>query len=124
MIFTIISILISIFEYNFSSKFFELESIVIVRFNFESNNLANMKQQQFTSKVIFQKRQMIAVIAKLLKLNTTQIDRLITSQYDKGARFTFLIRIDDTSDGPNSNETEIYACLHDKKNELEKVELH
>ena len=95
MIFTIISILLSAFEYILSSKFVKNGSVLIIKFVFESHTIADLGGRKFLNKVVFGKVHKVThVLSKSLRLNFVQIERLIPIQSNKGATFLFIIDAD------------------------------
>ena len=91
MVFTIISIVASIFEYMLTSKFITAGSVIVIRFKVFSMNLANMGYRTFRSTIVFKRRKFLYYIAKLLRLNKAHIERLIPLQETDGANFILVI---------------------------------
>ena len=93
MIFTIVSILMSCFEYFLSSKFVRLGSSIIISFCIESHDIANMPHKQFLSDIVFCKIKLIGNVAKLLKVKHEQIERLKPTRLSNGAMFVLSLAI-------------------------------
>lgn len=91
MILTVFSILSSGLDYQMTKHFVNLGSIVLIRFGVESTDLQCMNYSQFKGKILFRKWACVGIMAKILKIETRQIDRLNPIQDAKGAVFTFLI---------------------------------
>ena len=94
MVFTVISICLSLFEFMFRSKYIDNGSILIARFSVESKKVASMRFNEFQQRIIFRKNRFINSLAKCLHLNYVQIDRLIPLQDSNGAILTFIIEAD------------------------------
>ena len=94
MIFTMISILMSCFEYFLSSKFVSFSSSIIISFCIESDDIVNMSHKEFQSSVVFCRSKLIQSLAKLLKLRYEQVERLKPKKTPNGAMFLFTIAID------------------------------
>lgn len=100
MTFTIVSTLMSMFEYFLSSKFVSFASNVIVTFHIQCAHISQMKNKKFRKKVIFKRgSKLTAEISKILKLSKKQIERLNPKQDTRGAIFTFAIAIDESKKG-------------------------
>ena len=95
MIFTMVSILMSCFEFFLSKKFVKLGSNIIISFSIESNNIARMPHKQFQSTVVFRKIKLIGVVATSLKVKYEQIERLKPTKLSNGAMFVFTVAIGD-----------------------------
>ena len=94
IIFTMISILMSCFEYFLSSKFVSFASSIIISFCIESDDIVNMSHKEFQSSVVFRRNKLIESLAKLLKLRYEQVERLKPKKTANGAIFLFAIAID------------------------------
>ena len=97
MIFTIISILLSVFEYVFSSKSIKSDNVAIIRFNIESQTIANFTYKKFISKIAYRPIQFTHCVAKTLQLNKNEVEALMPSQYKSGVIFNFIVEFDDSS---------------------------
>ena len=95
MTFTIVSILISVFEHKMKSKFLKKGCVIVSRFSVKSPQLAQLKQSKFDSRVVFKKRAAIHSIAKCVELNTDQVERLVPLQHKHGATVTFIMELND-----------------------------
>ena len=89
-----ISISLSCFEYALSSKFIKSESILAIKVDIKSNDIANMKYSRFQNGIVFQKWKIIHCIATKINVHTDQVERLIPLQTKFGATFIFLIQYD------------------------------
>ena len=74
-VFTMISILLSCFEYFLSSKLVSFSSTIIISFDIESHDIVAMSHPQFESKIIFRQHKAIASLAKLLSVRFSQAER-------------------------------------------------
>ena len=106
MFFTIISVLLSSFEYIFSNNK-NNESIMIIKFSIESQTIASMNYHNFQSMIVFKKVKINYEMSKLLQINAYEIDRLKPLQYKSGVMLTFIIQTDCT------NCQSIKSKLHD-----------
>ena len=91
MIFTVISILLSVFEYIFAANFIHNDSNILVTFSVTSKDIASMTRSQFTSQLVFQNWKLITAMAKILKVNTNRIERLKPKMIMDGAMYTFVL---------------------------------
>ena len=95
MLFTIISIILSIFQFCFLKKHRSTsDCVMIVQFEFESFEIMQMKSDKFLDKIVFKRVSAIeSTIAKLLVIATPNVERLMPVQFNKGCKFTFFIQI-------------------------------
>ena len=93
MVFTIMSILLSIIQHFTSRKFIQPQNIFVIRFNVECNDIALLETKtKFSNALVFNKYDAIThSISKLLRINDKQVERLKPLQYSKGAIFTFIV---------------------------------
>ena len=92
MLFTIISIVLSLFEFIFSRKFIKSKSLLIIRFSISSSNVRKLKYSEFQSKIIFRRLKFLHGIAKILNINKEFVERLIPLQTKDGAMFTLVVQ--------------------------------
>ena len=95
MIFTMMSISMSCFEFFLSSKFVKLGSNIIISFCIESKDISNMPHKQFQSEIVFSRIKFIGKVATLLKVKHEQVERLKPTRYSDGAMFVFTVAIGD-----------------------------
>ena len=95
MFFTLISIILGIFQFCFLQKHVKKEDcVMIVQFKLESREIEAMTPQEFSNKIIFaHMMDTQSAIAKLLIIAAPNVERLIPVQYSEGAKFTFFIQI-------------------------------
>ena len=92
MVFTTISIILSIFEYCFTCKNkTKKDCVSIVQFKVESSDFQSMTYPQFCAKIVYRRMGIIGTIGKLLAMPSQNIERLKPVHYTKGVFFTFLI---------------------------------
>ena len=96
MIFTIISIFLSVFECVFSAKSIKHDNVAIIHFNIESQTIADLGYKKFMSRIAYQPNKFTYAVAKTLKLNKNEIESLIPSQYKTGVIFYFMVEFDDS----------------------------
>ena len=94
MMFTIISIVLSVFEYFLSSKFVSFASNILITFDAECQDIVDMSWKEFARNLIFKKWQLVGSVGKVLKLTAQQIERLNPKPCAKGAMYTFAIATD------------------------------
>ena len=95
MTFTIVSILISVFEHKMKSKFLKKGCVIVSRFIVKSQELSQLKKSKFDSSVVFKKHAAVHSIAKCVELSPDQVERLIPLQNKHGATVTFIIELND-----------------------------
>ena len=92
MLFTIISIVLSLVEFIFSRKFIKSNSLLVIRFSINARNIARMKHRDFRSKIIFKRIKLVHCVAKMLNTSNEFVERLIPLQTKKGAMFTIVVQ--------------------------------
>ena len=99
MFFTIISILISVFEYILSNNLNKNGTIcaIGIRLTLEFDQLYTLEYQEFRSKIVFRHRAFNYSIGKLLHISSSQVERLIPLQVKDGIMFTIIIQADVTN---------------------------
>ena len=93
MTFTVVSIMLSVFEHKMKSKFLKAGCVIAAIFSFESKELASIRMRQFESRVVFKKHQIVNSVAKCVELSKEQVERLIPLQHKHGATFTFIMEL-------------------------------
>ena len=91
LIFTLVSIGLSIAEYFLSKKLFESQLFLIVSFDVNSNDIATMTRKEFESNVLFRRVKFLHSLARSLRLQDGSIDRLKPVQTTNGAVFHVII---------------------------------
>ena len=99
MLFTIVSILISVFEYALSKKTShgEMTRTIGVRFTLHCSEMAKLDPLQFKSHVQFRQYSLLFNIAQLFHLNRHQLERLMPKRVSEGAEFILIIQTDVTN---------------------------
>lgn len=92
--FTLISIFLSILENVMQKKFGAGDSFVIVQFPLISQHLAQMGYKDFEKKIVFRKNMEAHVVAKMLYVCRSQVERLFPIQNAEGAALTYFIGVD------------------------------
>ena len=95
MTFTIVSILISVFEHKMKSKFLKKGCVIVSRFSIKSQELSQLRKSKFDSRVVFKKQAAVYSIAKCVELSPDQVERLIPLQHKHGATVTFIMELND-----------------------------
>ena len=93
MIFTIISILLSTFEYCLSEKFLKFGASVVLSFEIVSPEISQMRTRKFFQKYVYKKNQLISKMAQITNLRYPQIERLKPQKTPKGAKFAFIVGV-------------------------------
>lgn len=98
MVSTIISILLSIFEFCLYSNFIKSKSQVMITFDINSSDIASMHRTQFRSKIEFQRNKLTHYICQLLNLSSSNLcERLKPKQNINGVTYTFIVDMVDES---------------------------
>lgn len=100
LIFTSLSISLSVAEYFLSKKLLACEKYLIITFEALSPDFTEMSRSQFRSAIIYQKYKFINNYARKLKVESEYIDRVKPIQTDNGAIFQLII------DNRNNIQTE------------------
>lgn len=111
MIFTIISILLGVFEYFLSSKFIYVSSSIIISFCVESKNVIHMSRRKFENKMVFRQKKVIDSMAKMLNVRVQQVEKLKPKLSQIGALYTFCIAAD--SNEYNNIDTAMHQVVDD-----------
>ena len=96
MLFTVMSILLSVFEYCLSSKFVNYASSIVISFKVESQDIAKMGGREFSQKIVFQRNRFCSRVAQWLNLAPRQIDRLNPMKTEDGAIYVLCISTDES----------------------------
>ena len=92
MLFTMVSIFISLFEYRFFSNHFQnIDYLNFVQFNVKNSKLSSMRRSEFQDKIISVLYKFNNKLSGILEIDGVKIDRLKPIQYSEGAKFTFII---------------------------------
>ena len=95
MLFTIISVFMSVFEYIYlSNKFKTFNCITLLSFNIKNNEISSMNQQNFKSKIILIFKDFIHELSKILEIDVRKIERLIPIPHNNGVSYKFIIQYD------------------------------
>ena len=92
MLFTIISIVLGIFEYVFGAGFISSGSALAIQFDVEMNYINKMSYPRFRKHIMYKKRKVVGMLSTELEFDTTRgVDRLVPTRTKKGAKYTFII---------------------------------
>lgn len=91
LLFTSISIGLSVGEYCLSKQLLKSDSYVVASFKVNSSEIEVMSRKQFRSKIMFRQKVFISEIAKILEIESCRIDLLIPVQTKTGALFVLHI---------------------------------
>ena len=95
MTFTVISILLSIFEYALSKQIDQHGSAMIIKFPIESKMIADMSFEKFNNTFVYSNKYSIRyLISKTLFVNQKQVEHLIPVHSSNGTVFTLIIVCD------------------------------
>ena len=98
MIFSIISIISSIFDYQSSSLFIQCESITVLEMNIESKELSDLPRKNFRQMITHHRNPICGELAKVFCMNWKLIEMLIPIQTNFGAKLIVYIRNNDIND--------------------------
>ena len=104
MIFSIISIISSIFDYQSSSLFIQCESITVLEMNIRSKEIRDLPRKSFGQLITHHRKPICNELAKVLCMNWRLIELLMPIQTSFGAKLICYIRNNDVSD-ENFGET-------------------
>ena len=91
LMFTLVSIFLSICEFCLSKQLLKSDTFVIVSFEVKSNDFKKMKHKQFSQKIIFCRNSFVNKMARMLKIDFSKIERLKPIHTQNGAMFTLCI---------------------------------
>ena len=101
MIFTVISVLLSVFEYALSSRFVRKGSVMFIKFVLQSQTIANMSAKEFIDNIIFRRAHKVThSMSKTLGLHFVQVERSIPMQSNDGMSLMFIIDADSSRFDP------------------------
>ena len=121
MIFTVISISLSVLEYVFESNPLKHKFAVFIRYNVISKHFANMSPIQFSKKFRLCPRKSNHIMAKMLGISGRLIQTLPPIQDKNGVTFSFILEIDNKMEY-SQIQTEINNLVND--NSLAQVKLN
>ena len=98
LIFTLVSISLSVAEYCLSKKLRHSQILLFVSFEALSNDFSAMSHNRFQSQVVFIQYGFLNTLARRLKIETGLIDRLKPVQTSNGAQFQLIIDAQHQSD--------------------------
>ena len=91
MVFSIISIILSVIEYLLSNHYIQTDSTCVC-----STIIAHLEYSIFRSHIINKKFQIQNIVAKISNVNRQQVERMIPIQTSYGVLLTFIIAADAT----------------------------
>ena len=92
MIFSIISIVLSAFNYTLSSLLIKCEAITFVQMDIESQQLGNMQSKIFGKIIVHQRKPICRQLSKIIDIDKKLIEILMPIQTNTGAKLVFFIR--------------------------------
>ena len=92
MSFSILSIIITLFEYSTNKFVFESECLTIIKFNIESRKIQKMKPKQFNKQIANKRNDINHELAKILSVNYFHVEQLKPTVCSQGAAITCYIR--------------------------------
>ena len=98
MIFSVVSIVSSIFNYKSSSLFLQCEAITLIEMNIVSKQLGNTQQTKFRRIIVHHRIPICQELAKIINVNHQLIEILLPIQTKTGAKLIFLIRSDSSDE--------------------------
>ena len=91
LVFTSISIGLSVGEYFLSRQLLKSDSYVIASFKVNSSDIETMSHHDFRDKILFQQKVFLGEMAKLLEIDYSQIELVKPTRTQKGAIFVLHI---------------------------------
>ena len=91
MIFTIISLFLSGFEYVLSKKIIKSSKILLISFIVESKEIEELDEFQFFARIALKKFIIVQHLAKILHIQVAHVERLMPIQTEKGVQLKFVI---------------------------------
>ena len=122
IVFTLISIFLSGFEYLFSNKTLKLENIMRISFTVESKYFGRMSELKFLTKVVYNLRKINHVIYTLLGINPRNVERLMPIQLKTGAIFTFFVEYDHDDLVHLKSQSQLQSIDYDDDNDKIDIE--
>ena len=98
MIFSILSIILSIFDYKSSSLLLECEAITVIVMDIQSTQLANTQPRKFYKLIVHHRKPICRELSKIIGVDKGLIELLTPVQTKTGTKLTFYIRNNDSSD--------------------------
>ena len=97
MIFSLLSIVLSVFNYKLSSLLIECEAITVIEINVESKQLANTRPRRFRKMIVHHRKPICRELSKIIFVDKRLIEILMPIQTTTGCKLTVYIR-NDSSD--------------------------
>ena len=97
MIFSVLSIILSIFTYVSSKLLIECEAITVIVMDIQSSQLANTQPRKFRKLVIHHRNPICRELSKIIQVDKGLIEILMPIQTNTGTTLTFYIRNNDSS---------------------------
>ena len=98
MIFSVLSIILSVFNYKSSSLLIECETITVIVMDVQSQQLANTPPKTFRQLIVHHRYPISYELSKIIEVNKRLIEILIPIQTKTGTKLTIYIRNNDSSD--------------------------
>ena len=98
MILSVLSIVSSIFNYISSSSLIECEAITVIVMDIQSQQLANTHSKKFRRLIVHRRNPICRELSKIIQVDEGLIEILMPVQTNTGAKLTFYIRNNDSSD--------------------------
>ena len=103
MIFSVISIVSSVFNFISSSLFLKCEAITLIEMNIESKQLGNTQRTKFGRMIVHHRIPICEELSKIIDVNSQLIEILMPIQTKTGAKLIFFIRNDSTDENLCAN---------------------
>ena len=97
MIFSTISIILSVFIYKLSSLLIECEAITVIEMDIVSPQLGNAPFEEFRNIIVHHRNAICFQLSKIIRIDSRIIEILMPIQTNNGATLIFYIR-NDSSD--------------------------
>ena len=98
MIFSLLSIVLTFFEYCTKKYLFDSESMIVVKIDVHSKSMSNMSYNEFKRKIANKRNTLTKEIGKMISIDANMIEMLKPIRSPEGAMFAFYIRNNDSID--------------------------
>ena len=103
MIFSTLSIILSLFNYKSSSLLLQCEAITLIEMEIQSRQLSHTKPKKFQKLIVHHRKPICRELGKIVHVDERLIEILMPIQTKTGAELTFYIRNDSSDKNLGSN---------------------
>ena len=98
MTFSVLSIVLTLFEYTTKKFVFDSEFLMIIQFKIDSKEIQNMSGKQFDTRIGNKRKDISVALSKILRIQLHNIEQLKPVYCREGASITFHIRFEEQLD--------------------------